>query len=137
MGEVTELMNRARAGERGALDRLFELLYPELRQVAHRRLARHPRDGGLETTALVNECYLRLAQREGLTPADRAHFLGYAAAVMRSVNRIDGSVVSSLMRRRGLRCPRHGRRAATSAVRGRVVRRGARRPPRVGQCRRT
>lgn len=85
MGEVTELMNRARAGERGALDRLFELLYPELRQAAHRRLARHPRDGGLETTALVNECYLRLAEREGLTPADRTHFLGYAAAVMRSV----------------------------------------------------
>lgn len=40
MGEVTPLIERARGGSREAFDRIFELLYPELRQIAHRRLAR-------------------------------------------------------------------------------------------------
>jgi len=85
MGEVTELIASARRGDRASLDRIFELLYPELRRVAHRRLSRNRRDGGLDTTALVNECYLKFAERDGLTPADRPHFLAYAASVMRSV----------------------------------------------------
>jgi RNA polymerase sigma factor (TIGR02999 family) len=85
MGEVTELIASARQGDRASLDRIFELLYPELRRVAHRRLARNTRDGGLDTTALVNECYLKFAERDGLTPTDRPHFLAYAASVMRSV----------------------------------------------------
>lgn len=85
MGEVTLLIGRAREGDREAFDRIFELLYPELRQIAHRRLARGARDGLIETTALVNECYLKLLQRETLTPADRAHFLAYSATVMRSI----------------------------------------------------
>jgi len=85
MGEVTDLIASARQGNRASLDRIFELLYPELRRVAHRRLARNRRDAGLDTTALVNECYLKFAERDGLTPADRPHFLAYAASVMRSV----------------------------------------------------
>lgn len=85
MGEVTRLIAEAREGDRAALDRLFELLYPELRQAAHRRLQRGPREGGVDTTALVNECYLKLAQREQLSAGDRAHFLSYAAATMRSI----------------------------------------------------
>lgn len=85
MGEVTQLIAEAREGDRAALGRLFELLYPELRQAAHRRLARGPREGGVDTTALVNECYLKLAQREQLRAGDRAHFLAYAAATMRSI----------------------------------------------------
>ncbi len=85
MGEVTLLIEKARAGSREALDRIFELLYPELRQVAHRRLVGGARHGPFETTALVNECYLKLIQREALTPADRAHFLAYSATVMRSI----------------------------------------------------
>jgi RNA polymerase sigma factor (TIGR02999 family) len=85
MGEVTLLIERARGGSREALDRIFELLYPELRQIAHRRLSRSARDGPMETTALVNECYLKFIQRESLTPADRSHFLAYSATVMRSI----------------------------------------------------
>jgi len=85
MGEVTQLIARAQKGDRASLDRLFELLYPELRRIAHRRLGHDGRQGPLQTTALVNECYLRFAQREGLSPSDRAHFLAYAATVMRSV----------------------------------------------------
>lgn len=85
MGEVTQLIERARGGDRGAFDRLFELLYPELREIAHRRLARNLRDGEIDTTALVNECYLRFAQRQSVNAGDRAHFLAYAATVMRSI----------------------------------------------------
>jgi RNA polymerase sigma factor (TIGR02999 family) len=85
MGEVTLLIERAREGSREAFDRIFELLYPELRQIAHRRLALGARDGVIDTTALVNECYLKFVQRETLTPADRSHFLAYSATVMRSI----------------------------------------------------
>ena len=85
MGEVTLLIQRARDGDREAFDRIFELLYPELRQIAHRRLAHNGRGGIAETTALVNECFMKFVQRDGLKPADRAHFLAYSATVMRSI----------------------------------------------------
>jgi len=85
MGEVTLLIARARDGDRAAFDRIFELMYPELRGIAHRRLARHARDGAFDTTALVNECYLKFVQRAQLAPGDRAHFLAYSATVMRSI----------------------------------------------------
>ena len=100
MGEVTLLIERAREGSREAFDRIFELLYPELRQIAHRRLARNARDGLIETTALVNECYLKFSQRESLTPADRSHFLAYSATVMRSII-VDAARVARSDRRGG------------------------------------
>jgi RNA polymerase sigma factor (TIGR02999 family) len=99
MGDVTQLIEQARAGDRGALDRIFGLLYPELRQIAHRRLAPHQRSGLLDTTALVNECYVKLVQRNGLRPEDRAHFLAYAATVMRSI--VVDTARQSLTDRRG------------------------------------
>ena len=46
VGEVTLLIGRAREGDRGAFDRIFELLYPELRRIAHRRLVRGARATG-------------------------------------------------------------------------------------------
>ena len=85
MGDVTILIERARHGDAEAFDHLFKLLYPELRGVAHRRLSRNLRDDAFETTALVNECYVKLVRRGNLTPGDRAHFLAYAATVMRSI----------------------------------------------------
>ena len=100
MGEVTLLISQARAGDRAAFDRIFELLYPELRQVAHRRLSRNARDADMETTALVNECYLKFVRRESLRPADREHFLAYAATVMRSII-VDAARASQAERRGG------------------------------------
>lgn len=85
MGDVTQWIAQAREGDRAAFDRLFEVLYPELRAAAHRRLGRHAADGQVGTTALVHECYLKLLHGARLRPADRAHFLAYAAAVMRSI----------------------------------------------------
>jgi RNA polymerase sigma factor (TIGR02999 family) len=100
MGEVTLLIAQARDGDRAAFDRIFELMYPELRGVAHRRLSRHARDGAFDTTALVNECYLKFVQRKQLVPTDRAHFLAYAATVMRSII-VDAARAANAERRGG------------------------------------
>ncbi len=85
MGDITQLIERARGGERAAFDSLFEALYPELRRIAHARLGRNVRDTLQDTTVLVHECYLKLANAQRLTPGDRVHFLSYAAHVMRSL----------------------------------------------------
>ena len=67
-----------------AADR-FGDAYEELRRLAHAQLRRHERTGMLDTTALVHESWLRVAQSKGFTPDDQRHFLCYAAKVMRSV----------------------------------------------------
>ena len=99
MGDVTLLIARAREGDREALGDLFELLYPDLKRIAHARLSSHVRDGQLDTTALVHECYLKFANAERLTPADRVHFLAYSASTMRSI--IVDAARARLAQRRG------------------------------------
>jgi RNA polymerase sigma factor (TIGR02999 family) len=84
-GEVTLLLAAAQDGQQAALDRLFELLYPELRGIAAQRMRRTDERMLLDTTSLVHECYLRLLKLDELALNDRAHFLAYAAKVMRSV----------------------------------------------------
>ena len=97
MGELTQLLLRANAGDEAARQELFATAYDELRVQAHARL----RDGGrntlLDTTALVHESYLRFVQAGRLRVADRGHFFAYAASVMRSV------VVDFARRRQALR----------------------------------
>lgn len=83
MADVTTLLGAARAGQKRALDQLYQLLYQDLRRIARIQLRRHSH-GQLEATTLVNECYLRLAGRAELRPQDRQHFLAYAASAMRS-----------------------------------------------------
>jgi RNA polymerase sigma factor (TIGR02999 family) len=100
MGSITELIGRAQRGERDAFDALFQALYPQLRQLAHARLARHARGTLMETTALLHECYLRFLEAGSLAPGDRAHFMGYAAHVMRSIV-VDGVRASQRERRGG------------------------------------
>ena len=85
MGDITALIQRANDGDRAAFDQLFEALYPELRRIAHLRLTRNLRDTLLDTTVLVNECYLKFAGAERLRPTDRVHFLAYSACAMRSI----------------------------------------------------
>ena len=85
MGDVTQLLVRARDGDAVALDAVFGVMYPELRKVAHQRLAPHRRDVLLDTTALVNECYLRFREAERVAPGDRNHFMAYGSQVMRSI----------------------------------------------------
>ena len=89
MSEITVLLKAAGGGDRQAADRAFALLYADLRRLAHSRLRRTGDVTLLDTSALVHESFLRLrAQGEraqGLDFADRHHFLGYAAKVMRTV----------------------------------------------------
>jgi RNA polymerase sigma factor (TIGR02999 family) len=100
MGQITELIARARGGERDAFDALFQALYPELKRLAHARLARHQRGTLMETTALLHECYLRFLEGGSLKPGDRAHFIAYAAHVMRSII-VDGVRAGQAERRGG------------------------------------
>jgi RNA polymerase sigma factor (TIGR02999 family) len=82
--EVAELLARARDGDGSAVNRLFELMYADLRRIAHARL-RDGRPDTLDTTSLVHESYARFAKLARLPATDRPHFLAYASRVMRSV----------------------------------------------------
>jgi RNA polymerase sigma factor (TIGR02999 family) len=81
---LTQWLALAAQGERSALDRVFAHLYPELRRIAHARL-RGSHDGGLDTTSLVHESFLRLVGSTQLVLADRKHFFAYAAKTMRNL----------------------------------------------------
>ena len=85
LGDVTLLLAAARQGKTDAVDRLFSLLYQELRSVARRQLRRRDYGRSLDTTMIVHESYLRLRERGALKPEDRSQFLAYAASAMRSV----------------------------------------------------
>jgi RNA polymerase sigma factor (TIGR02999 family) len=84
IGELKALLDAARRGERSALDELFSLLYRDLHQLAHARLARN-KGSPLDTTSLLHESYLRCLKAQALNVVDRSHFLAYAAKVMRSI----------------------------------------------------
>jgi RNA polymerase sigma factor (TIGR02999 family) len=80
---ITELLNAWQAGDRAALDRLIELVYPELAESARRAMARERDSHTLEPTALVNEVYLRLQKTKGLSWESRGQFFVFAAGLMR------------------------------------------------------
>jgi RNA polymerase sigma factor (TIGR02999 family) len=83
--EITVFLRAWSNGDSAALDRLTPLVYNELRQLA-RRYMRHERAGNtLQTTALVNEAYLRLVDRESVDWRDRAHFFAVSAQIMRRI----------------------------------------------------
>jgi RNA polymerase sigma factor (TIGR02999 family) len=82
---LTQLLQLAADGDRGALDRVFSVLYPELRKIAHARLRGQGGAGQLATTALVHESFLRLVNSAGLQLVDRKHFFTYAAKTMRNI----------------------------------------------------
>jgi RNA polymerase sigma factor (TIGR02999 family) len=84
-GEITGLLASLREGDRGALDRLFPLVYQELRGRAHRRLAAHRSGDTLSTTALVHEAYLKLTDSAHNTYHDRIHFYAVASKAMRQI----------------------------------------------------
>lgn len=83
--EITDLLLQVREGRRDAMDRLFSLVYDELRRIAHRQLGRGRPDGTLGTTALVHEAYLKLVDHSRAEWRDRGHFFGVAARAMRQI----------------------------------------------------
>jgi RNA polymerase sigma factor (sigma-70 family) len=82
-GEITQLLQQWRSGDRQVEDRLFELLTPEMHQIAERCFRRERPGNSLQPTALVNEAFLRLAKSKDLDWHDRGHFLAISARVMR------------------------------------------------------
>jgi RNA polymerase sigma-70 factor, ECF subfamily len=81
---VTELLKAWRAGDRSALDRLIPLVHDELHRLAGGYMRGERPDHTLQTTALVDEAYLRLVDVE-VDWKDRAHFLAVAATIMRRI----------------------------------------------------
>ncbi|MFI4944099.1 MAG: sigma-70 family RNA polymerase sigma factor [Burkholderiales bacterium] len=83
--DVTRLLREWQAGSGPALERLIPLVYDELHALASRYLARERRDHTLQTTALVNEAFLKLAGQREVDWQSRAHFFGIAAKLMRRI----------------------------------------------------
>ena len=83
--EVTRLLAAWGDGDRSALDRLIPLVERELHQLAHRYLSRERPGHTLQTTALVNEAYLRLVDQRRTRFESRTHFFAIAAQIMRRI----------------------------------------------------
>lgn len=82
--EITQLLSALGRGERTALDRLMPLVYDGLHDIAHRQLRRRP-GMSLNTTALLHEAYLKLADHQHAALRDRTHFMAVAAVTMRNI----------------------------------------------------
>ena len=83
--EVSNLLHAWRNGDRAALDELMPLVYSELRRLAHQYMVRERGGHTLQTTALVNEAYLRLVDLHNIDWQDRTHFFAIAASFMRRI----------------------------------------------------
>jgi RNA polymerase sigma factor (TIGR02999 family) len=84
-GDITVLLHRWQAGDKGALDDLMPLIYPRLKAIAG-SLGRHQSiNFGLQATALVNEAFLRLIGQQRLGWEGREHFFSLAALAMRQI----------------------------------------------------
>lgn len=83
--EVTDLLRDWRNGDQKVLERLMPLVYQELHRAAHRYMARERTGHTLQTTALVNEVYLRLFALKEVSWQNRAHFLAVCARMMRQI----------------------------------------------------
>jgi len=83
--EVTQLLKAWTTGDERALEKLTPLVYEQLRRVAQRHMAGERSGHILQTTALVNEVYLRLVDCEQINWQDRAHFFAVSAQLMRRI----------------------------------------------------
>ena len=82
--EVSQLLAAWSDGDRSALDKLLPLVEGELHRLAHRYMSHEREDHTLQTTALVNEAYLKLIDQK-VEWQNRAHFFGIAAQIMRRI----------------------------------------------------
>jgi RNA polymerase sigma factor (TIGR02999 family) len=82
---VTDLLLEVRRGNPEAMDRLFSLVYPQLRRIARRQLQGERPGHTLGTTGLVHETYLKLVDQSRIDWQDRGHFFAMAARAMRQI----------------------------------------------------
>jgi len=83
--DVTRLLHEWAGGSESALERLADLVYPELHRIAAQYLRKERQGHTLQPTALVNEAFMRLAQRPDRQWNDRTHFFAVAARIVRNV----------------------------------------------------
>jgi len=96
--DFTRLLLAWRDGDRVALDQLVPLVYAELRRLAHCQMRRERPSHTLQTTALVNEAYLRLVDSKRVRWQNRAHFFAITAQLMRRILVDDARARGSLKR---------------------------------------
>jgi RNA polymerase sigma factor (TIGR02999 family) len=84
-GTITRLLVQWRQGSRSALDELIPVVYRELHRLARYYMRRQSPDHSLQTSALINEAYLRLIDYKDMPWQNRAHFYGVAAQAMRRI----------------------------------------------------
>ena len=99
--EITRLLKAWAAGDEQARDRLTALVYGELRRLARRYMRRERVGATLQTTALVNEAYLRLVDLKVVGWQDRTHFFAVSAQVMRRIL-VDAARARTSIKRGGL-----------------------------------
>ena len=85
MTELADVLEKIERERSSALDEAFSAWYPELRKIAHARLSRSGLNGSMQTTALINDGYLKLAGGADLHFANRLQFLAYASRTLRSI----------------------------------------------------
>jgi RNA polymerase sigma factor (TIGR02999 family) len=83
--EITGLLQAWRQGDPRALEELTPFVYKELQRVAHRYMSREPRGHTLQTSALINEAYVRLIDSGHMNWQNRAQFFGVCAHLMRQI----------------------------------------------------
>jgi RNA polymerase sigma-70 factor (ECF subfamily) len=83
--DITGLLAAWSGGDADALDRLMDLVYPELRRIARRHLERGEVDQSLESAALANEAYLKLVRAGGIRCENREHFLALCSQIIRRI----------------------------------------------------
>ncbi len=83
--QITDLLLAWNGGDKQALEQLVPLVHAELHRLAHFHMVRERADHPLQTTALVNEAYLRLVDLSRVRWQDRAHFFAVSAQVMRRI----------------------------------------------------
>ena len=83
--EITELLEQWSGGNQAALDQLYPLVYEELRRLARSYMRREPKGHTLQTTALINEAYVRLVDQQSVRWQNRSHFFAISAQIMRRI----------------------------------------------------
>jgi RNA polymerase sigma factor (TIGR02999 family) len=84
-GDITALLAEYQAGASDVAEPLWQAIYPDLRRIAHHALRRRPHGHALQTTALVNEAYLKLVDHQQGDWSGRLHFFSVAAKAMRHI----------------------------------------------------
>lgn len=83
--QITQLLAEWSDGNQSALDELYPLVYNELHRLARRYMSRERKGHTLQTTALINEAYVRLVDQRNVHWANRSHFFAISAQIMRRI----------------------------------------------------